>query len=180
MTSPRPTSPSRPDEAPLAPDPLSPEAGTPQVYPLGAPMYYGPMYHVPQEPALASAAGAIAFLAGVWLAIAPFALHYAHPGEGFEGYWHDIVLGGAVAVLALARSLAPDRVRWLGVVSVVLGLWLVLAPLVLGYQEWSGSATAAVNSIAVGALVVVTAVLSAVAGRGRHRHAIPRQDRGGR
>lgn len=162
-------------DAAAAPDPLSPEAGTPQVYPFGAPMYYGPMYHVPQEPALASAAGGIAFLTGVWLAIAPFLLHYAHPEEGFEGYWHDIVLGGAVAVLALARSLAPQRVRWLGLVTVVLGLWLVLAPLVLGYQEWSGSPTAAVNSIAVGAIVVVMSLLSSFATRSRRRHATSRQ-----
>lgn len=119
-----------------------------------------PLYGV-REPAAASVASGVAFVAGVWLALAPFALDYAPAEQGFEGYWHDIVLGGTIGLLALVRSLAPRHVPGLSVVNVALGAWLVLSPVVLGYEPWPGSTTAAVNNIVVGGVVIAMALLSA-------------------
>jgi hypothetical protein len=121
-----------------------------------------PTYGI-REPAAASVASGVAFVAGVWLALAPFALDYAPAAEGFEGYWHDIVVGATIAVLALVRSLAPRHLPGLSLVNVVLGTWLVFAPVVLGYEPWPGSTTAAVNNIVVGGVVIAMALLSALA-----------------
>lgn len=147
------------DPAPVASQGHQPVAPAP-----GSALFHTPAtFYGAHEPALASVASGVAFLAGVWLALAPFALDYAPAGEGFEGYWHDIVIGAAIAVLALVRSLAPRHLPGLSLVNVTLGVWLVFAPIVLGYEPWPGSTTAAVNNVFVGGVVVAMGLLSAMA-----------------
>jgi hypothetical protein len=97
-------------------------------------------------------------LAGLWLVIAPFVL--ARETEG-PGYWNDIVIGVAVALVTLVRMAAPFRTAAFGMVNVILGAWLVAAPFVLAYS----TAAATWNDIIVGCVVMVLALVSVVLGR---------------
>lgn len=90
--------------------------------------------------------------AGSWLLLAPFALGYSSPVPTTS----DLVAGSVLVVVALAGLIAPADMRWLGLVSVALGAWVVAAPFVLFYTARSPSAVPAVwNDLVVGAVVVV-------------------------
>ncbi|WP_447001877.1 SPW repeat domain-containing protein [Saccharothrix isguenensis] len=64
----------------------------------------------------ASAASAATLLAGVWLLLAPSVLDYP---DGSAARGHDIVIGAAVAVLAVVRIVAPRDVPWLSIVTIL-------------------------------------------------------------
>ncbi|SFB19558.1 SPW repeat-containing protein [Amycolatopsis marina] len=131
--------------------------------PEDAPYAYSPppMFEPRPESFGASLPSGLAFLAGVWLASAPFALDYAGTGAGRPGYWNDVVLGVAIALLALVRTVSPRQVPWFSLVNAVLGGWLVAAPFVLGYNEGQDASRAVVNDVVVGIVVLALAVISA-------------------
>ncbi len=109
---------------------------------------------------LATLPSGLNFLAGVWLVLAPFALDYQNTGAGFNGQWNDIVLGVAIAILALVRTFAPHRVVWFSGINLVLGGWLIVAPFVLQYNAGRDATQAVTNDIVVGILVFLLALLS--------------------
>ena len=111
-----------------------------------------------------SAVSALNFLAGVWLVLAPFALDYENLGPGFDGRWNDIVIGIAVAVVALVRMVAPYRSVGIAAINVGLGGWLVVAPFVLAYNAAGAAGAATLNDVIVGAFVLVVAAVSAALG----------------
>lgn len=81
-----------------------------------------------------------AFLLGCWLTAAPETLGYPHPARG-----NDHIAGPVAATAALTAAFQVTRaVRW---VNLPVGLWLLLAPWVLGYAAWPER----LNSLAVGA-----------------------------
>lgn len=83
---------------------------------------------------------------GIWLIIAPFVLGYIDSAA----ITNDIVVGIVLAGVALVRLFSSFRPFWLNWVNIVLGLWLIVAPFVLGYtlaaSQW--------NDIVVGIAVV--------------------------
>lgn len=95
-------------------------------------------------------------LAGVWLVLAPFALGYS---DVAEARWNDVIIGVAVAVIALVRVGAPVRYQEISWINFVLGIWLIAAPFVLGYDDVTAALT---NDIVVGAIVLALAAASAV------------------
>jgi hypothetical protein len=100
---------------------------------------------------------AISVLAGAWLVLAPFALGSSLTGLDAEARMNDVVVGIAIAVIAIVRMVAPYRTAWLGSINVILGAWLVVAPFALGhggFARW--------NDVIVGVVVVVVALLSGV------------------
>ncbi|MFW6060073.1 MAG: SPW repeat protein [Phycisphaeraceae bacterium] len=101
---------------------------------------------------------------GIWLIIAPFVLTYELP----RAVWNDVIVGFLVVIFAGSR-LAALRHTWLSWVNVVLGLWLIAAPFVLGYFE----PEAIWNDVILGIVVLILAAWSASATRataapGRH------------
>lgn len=131
-------------------------------YPYGAPLAYEG-----RVPLGASAASAVTFLAGVWLVLAPFVLDYAPAGSGIGAYWNDVVVGVAIATLAIVRTVAPSNVPWFSIVNVALGAWLIVAPFVLEY-EGTNKGVSIGNDLAIGMVVIVMAAASAVS-TFRHR-----------
>lgn len=101
---------------------------------------------------------ALALLAGVWVVIAPFALGYADSGA--FAFWNDILVGAAIALLALPRVVRTRRAPWLSVANVVLGAWLVLAPFLVGYRETTPAAVG--NDVIMGIMVVILSGTSAL------------------
>lgn len=108
----------------------------------------------------AEALSALAFLTGMWLVIAQFALDHLDAAAAAN----DTAVGLAVAVVALVRMAAPVRTAAVGIVNVGLGAWLVTAPLVLDLPP-----VAATNDVVVGVLLVLVAGASAALGRRARR-----------
>jgi hypothetical protein len=106
----------------------------------------------------------INIVAGLWLIIAPFVLGYAAVQAAV---WNDIVIGVAVAIMAIVRVTQPARYEGLSWVNVVLGVWLILAPFMLGYARIQ---PAVWNDVLMGLVVLALAATSAMATRQMHGH----------
>jgi hypothetical protein len=93
-------------------------------------------------------------VAGLWLILAPFVLDY---GDG-DPVWNDVVFGGLIALLAIARVAGAHRAEWLSWTVVAAGVWVFTSALWL-----DSTMTAALNDIIIGALVAVFGVASGMA-----------------
>jgi len=98
-------------------------------------------------------------LVGVWEVIAVAVLGYSASSAAL---WDAIIVGVLLFVLgvwaALSNQVGTDRtLDW---INVVLGVWLIIAPFLLGY---SALAAALWNDIIVGIVVVVLAGWAALA-----------------
>ncbi len=94
---------------------------------------------------------------GLWLIISPFVLKYSHVTGAVP---EDVILGLLIAAFSLwmaATYEAPAGPAWL---VVLFGIWVVIAPFVLGYSPQMASAVA--NDIIVGIVVLVLALVRAV------------------
>jgi hypothetical protein len=99
--------------------------------------------------------GILSCLIGIWLMAAPAMLGYHGPAR-----INDQTCGPLIASLAIISLWEVTRgLRWL---TVALGFWLMLAPLVLHYGTW----TSAVNNLACSLMLVICAVIP---GRKTHR-----------
>ncbi len=98
---------------------------------------------------------------GLWLLGAPYALNY-NGGGGLDGFWNDAIVGAVVSLAALVRLADPGRGAAVRVGSILLGVWLLLAPAVLGYVG-GAAAKATANEVTVGVLVAVLALISLLA-----------------
>ena len=89
---------------------------------------------------------AASLLVGVWLVMSPFAL-------GFAGaaLWITIALGLGVILFAVEAFIIPSYLEEWG--EMLLGLSLVLAPWMIGYE----TSAATVSSAVAGVLVIVLA-----------------------
>ena len=87
---------------------------------------------------------------GLWMIVSPWVLAYqAEP----RPMWNSVIVGiliAAAAVYALLKVFAWEE--W---TNVVLGVWLVISPWVLGF---SGLFAATVNAVVVGAVVAALAL----------------------
>ncbi len=50
----------------------------------------------------------INFILGLWLIVAPFALHYQ---DSITAMWNNVIVGIVIAVLAIIRALESANVR---------------------------------------------------------------------
>jgi hypothetical protein len=74
---------------------------------------------------------------GLWLVIAPFALTYA--GSIPRAHANDMIIGALVASMGATRVFGNYRSgrlnQLISALTVLPGLWLLLAPFVLGYAD---------------------------------------------
>jgi hypothetical protein len=105
-------------------------------------------------PGRATSPANLTFLAGVWLVIAGISLNYHETGL-FDAYWSDVVVGIALAVVALVCIVKPVAASSLTLTRVALGGWLIAAPFVLSYGDVPKPTW---NDIVVGAVVISLAV----------------------
>ncbi len=91
---------------------------------------------------------------GVWLLISPWILSYV---LGSVPAWNAHIVGIVVGVAALAALVAFHK--WEEWVNVVLGVWLIVSPFLLGYAML---ANALWNQIIVGVLIGILALWTAV------------------
>ncbi len=92
---------------------------------------------------------------GVWLIIAPFVITYPNT----VAMWNSIIVGAVVLILAWIRLANPVRAPGLSWINAILGLWLIVAPFVLGF---SGTASTRWNDIVIGVAIIVFSVWRAL------------------
>lgn len=109
------------------------------------------------------------FVAGVWLIIAPFVLGHWVRTVHFAGFWNDLLVGNAIALLALVRSAVARQMVWSAYFKIVLGGWLLAAPAALGYNASVESPNATLNDRVVGVIVVFLAAITVTVVRHRRR-----------
>ena len=100
------------------------------------------------EPA-PSGANWVNVLLGIWVIISPFIVQFANLPAVM---WNNVIVGIVVAILALIRSSMPRQSGW-SWVNVILGIWMIISPFVLG-------ATAAAvlwNNIVLGIVIALVA-----------------------
>ena len=93
----------------------------------------------------------INLIAGVVLFISPWVLGFA--GDGYA--WNAWIVGVVMALVAIAALVSFQQ--WEEWVNLVLGIWAIISPWVLGF---SGNGSAMAVHVIVGLLV---AILSAIA-----------------
>lgn len=111
-------------------------------------------------------ASVINTLAGLWLIASPwiYAVTPTAPvssGGDPIGAWNSMVVGFVVALFAVIRLASGHVTSPLSWVIAALGAWMIAAPWVIGY---STHAALTWNSVVVGSIVLVMAVVSASTG----------------
>lgn len=102
-------------------------------------------------------------LAGLWLIVAPFILDF----EGADtAQWNHIIVGAAVLILAAIRAFNPDVRESLSWMNVVLGLWMIVSPFLLGYANVDAAQT---NALITGVIILGLAAFSAYETNEAHR-----------
>lgn len=79
---------------------------------------------------------------GIWIVISPFVLGFSNRTAMM---WNDVATGGAIIVLALARSAG---------LNVLLGIWLIVSSFILAPSR----PVAVRNNIILGAIVAIVAL----------------------
>jgi hypothetical protein len=101
------------------------------------------------------------FLLGLYCAVSPWILHYTTSQPALVT--HNLIMGIAIALLALGFTVTPERMYGLSWAICAMGTWLIISPWVVGDSPDTG---VALNSIIVGALAVVLGAMCAVTARG--------------
>lgn len=94
-------------------------------------------------------------LAGIWLLLSPFILGFMSG----PATTNNVLLGIAIAVLAIIRFSGAYNQSWISWVNVVLGVWVLISPWVLGFAS---SRVPTTNNVIVGIVVIVLAAWSAL------------------
>ena len=114
----------------------------------------------PHRGQVATASG-LDILAGIWLLISPFVLHFL-PHVAMT---NNVILGIVVGVLALIRFLGAYDLAVLSWINVILGIWVLISPWVLGFASARVPMT---NNVVMGIVVIVLAAWSALATQSEH------------
>ncbi len=111
----------------------------------------------------ARAASTLNIIAGIWLIISAFFLHFSTVRGAMA---NDLIIGIVVLILAAVRvwTAAAPGLSW---VNFVLGIWLIISPYVLAFTTMRSFVT---NNIIVGIIVACLAAWSAMS---RYNPAIP-------
>jgi hypothetical protein len=103
----------------------------------------------------------LSVLAGLWVLVSPFILGYSDQSMADENsaLWNDVVLGIAVAVLGAIMFFTSARYGWVGWISAILGLWLLISPWVLNFSD---NNSALWNNVVFGVVAIVLGGWSAM------------------
>ncbi|MFE1313767.1 SPW repeat protein [Streptomyces sp. NPDC058755] len=96
------------------------------------------------------------FLLGLYCAASPWILHYTTSQPALAT--HNLIVGIAIGLLALGFTTAPERMYGLSWAMCALGVWMIVAPWIVG----SGPDTGVIlNNIIIGALAFVLGLMCA-------------------
>ncbi|MEV5782029.1 SPW repeat protein [Streptomyces sp. NPDC052287] len=96
------------------------------------------------------------FLLGLYCAVSPWILHYTTSQPALMT--HNLVMGIAIAVLALGFTVTPERMYGLSWAICAMGVWMIISPWVVGTSPDTG---VVLNNVIIGALAVVLGAVCA-------------------
>ncbi len=89
-------------------------------------------------------------LLGAWLFVSPWVMQY--PADMPSASWNAHLLGAAIVIFA-AFAVSMPRV-WEEGLNIILGIWMIISPWVLGFASYRNVTT---NAVIVGILVTAFA-----------------------
>lgn len=94
---------------------------------------------------------AIGIPAGIWAIASPYMLHF--------DLYHGVrvsndFFGSMLILLFITQLTVPVRFRWVGIPALVLGIWILVSPFVLGM---TADTAGLINNIVLGAVVAILA-----------------------
>lgn len=99
----------------------------------------------------------VTVLLGLWILISPLVLGFAHGHR--DVMWNSWLIGVLVLIVSAGRAVAEVPMLWQEALDLVLGVWLVLSPWVLGF---SAELPARICTVAAGVLLAGIALLTVV------------------
>ncbi|KPC60867.1 SPW repeat protein [Streptomyces chattanoogensis] len=87
------------------------------------------------------------FLVGLYCAVSPFIVHFAATQPAL--LMHNLILGIAIALLAVGFTVAPARMYGLSGAMCAMGVWMIVSPWIVGTGPDAGVIW---NNIVIGAL----------------------------
>ena len=87
------------------------------------------------------------FLVGLYCAVSPWVVHYTANQPALAT--HNLIIGIAIAMMALGFAMAPERMYGLSWAMCAIGAWMVLAAWIVGSGPDAGVIW---NNVVVGAL----------------------------
>lgn len=96
------------------------------------------------------------FLLGLYCAASPWIVHYSAGQPALAT--HNLIVGIAIGMLALGFTAAPARMYGLSWAMCALGIWMIIAPWVVGSSPDAG---VVVNNIVIGALALLLGLMCA-------------------
>lgn len=103
-------------------------------------------------------------LLGVWLFLSPWVLAYTTAPT--IAAWNAWVLGVALVVFSAIAVSMPQM--WEEVINVLIGIWMIISPWVLGF---TGTRSAEANAVIVGIVAIVLAAWAMTLARREPSHA---------
>ncbi|MFH9608675.1 SPW repeat protein [Streptomyces sp. NPDC017448] len=96
------------------------------------------------------------FLVGLYCAVSPWVLHFTASQPALVT--HNLVMGLAIAVLALGFTVMPERMYGLSWAMCAMGAWIIVSTWVVGSSPDAG---VVINNIVVGGLTVLLGMVCA-------------------
>ncbi|ALU92921.1 MULTISPECIES: SPW repeat protein [Streptomyces] len=96
------------------------------------------------------------FLVGLYCAVSPWVLHFTASQPALVT--HNLVMGIAIAVLALGFTVMPERMYGLSWAMCAIGAWIIVSTWVVGSSPDAGIM---INNIIVGGLTVLLGMVCA-------------------
>ena len=94
---------------------------------------------------------------GLYCAASPWIVHYTTSQAALVT--HNLIMGIAIALLALGFTRAPERMYGLSWAMCALGVWLIISPWIVGTRPDAG---VVVNNVVIGALALTLGMMCAV------------------
>lgn len=113
-------------------------------------------YAIKHEGQAVTASG-LDVLAGIWLLISPFVLSF---GSATGAVTNNVIFGIIIGLLALFRFFNPRQAVGVSWLNVVLGIWVLISPWVIGFSAYS---VATSNNVIMGIIIIILAGWSALA-----------------
>ncbi|MEV0184981.1 SPW repeat protein [Streptomyces sp. NPDC050625] len=96
------------------------------------------------------------FLLGLYCAASPWILHYSASQPALAT--HNLIMGIAIGLLALGFTSAPERMYGLSWAMCALGIWMIIAPWIVGSSPDTG---VVISNIIIGALAIILGLMCA-------------------
>ncbi|MFF3544116.1 SPW repeat protein [Streptomyces platensis] len=97
-------------------------------------------------------------LVGLYCAVSPWILHFA--GAQSALMVHNLILGVAIALMAVGFTVAPDRMYGLSGAMCAIGVWMIISPWIVGSSPDAGVIW---NNIVIGALTFLLGAMCVAA-----------------